>query len=95
MAKKQKYWYYVIVLTNQGPVFLTSIGEGKTAYWNKDEQPKELSKEWAEDIAFGLTINGHSAFMVTTKYELTHQPYRYSIGEFEWVYKEDKETKDE
>ena len=89
MAKKTK-WYYVLVLTNQGPVFVTGIGEGKTAFWNCNEKPKEFSKDWSEDMAFGLTINGHMAYSICTRYELTNQPYLYSKGHFEWVWEEEK-----
>ena len=83
MAKQTK-WYYVLVLTNQGPVFVTKIGEHKTAYWDKNEKPKEFSKSWAEDLAFGLMVNGYSAFTVSNNFELDTQPYRYDIGHFEW-----------
>lgn len=83
MAKKTK-WYYVLVMTNQGPVFVTGLGEGKWAKWNCEEQPKEFSKDFAEDIAFGLTVNGHIAYAVCTKYEIEGQPYQYKKGEFAW-----------
>ena len=89
MAKKTR-WYYVLVLTNDGPVFVTGIGEHKTAFWKCDEKPKEFSKEYAEDVAFGLTINGHMAYAVCTRYELTSQPYRYDKGEFKWVWTEEE-----
>ena len=93
MAKK-KNWYYVLVLTEHGPSFVTSIGDGKTAYWNKSEKPKEFSQSWADDIAFGLQVNGYNAFMVCMRYELDHQPYRYEMGQFEWVNKKE-ESRDE
>jgi hypothetical protein len=39
MAKKQNY-YYVLVMTNNGPVFVTSVNNlDKTAYWDKNEKP--------------------------------------------------------
>ena len=88
---KQTRWHYVLVLTNHGPVFVTKIGEHKTAYWNDSEKPKEFSKEWAEDLAFGLTVNGYCAFAVTTRYELDNQPYRYNMGQFEWISKEEED----
>ena len=94
-TKKQTRWYYVLVLTNGGPVFVTKIGEGKTAYWDKNEKPKEFSKEWAEDLAFGLMVNGYTAFAVTNKFELDTQPYRYNVGKFEWVMNEEKEETEE
>ena len=94
MAKQTK-WYYILVLTNQGPVFVTKLGEGKTAFWNCEETPKEFSKEWAEDVAFGLAVNGYTAYAVCTRYELDHQPYRYSEGEFEWKWNKKGENDNE
>lgn len=38
-----KYHYYVMVFTSTGPVFVTDIGEHKTAYWKRTEKPKEFS----------------------------------------------------
>lgn len=88
MAKQTK-WYYVLVMTNQGPVFVTGIGEKKTAFWNCEQKPEAFSKEYTEDMAFGLTVNGHTAFSVCTRYELDNQPYLYSKGQFEWRWNED------
>ena len=88
MAKKENY-YYVLVMGNEGPVFVTSIDRTeKTAHWDKDEAPLELIKSYAEDLTMGLTLNGHLAFTVCSKYKLDNQPYRYNIGGFEWVKKE-------
>lgn len=93
MAKKQTNWYYILVLTNDGPTFVTKIGEGKMAFWNKENKPLEFSKSHAEDVAFGLAVNGYTAYCVQTKYELTHQPYLYSKGHFEWKWDEKKGEK--
>lgn len=93
MAKKTK-WYYILVLTNDGPVFVTGIGEGKTAYWNELEKPKDFSKEWAEDVAFGLTVNGYTAFAVTTRYKLDTQAYVYNKGHFKWRWNKEGEDND-
>lgn len=89
MAKKKNYWY-VIVLANDGPAFVTSIKE-KFAYWNKSEKPLEMGKSLAEDLAIGLRINGSSAFAVVSNFELDVQPFRYELGRFQWVYNEEKE----
>jgi len=93
--KKQKNWYYVMVLTSEGPKFVTSLGEGKTAYWDKLKAPKEFSKEWAEDLAFGLQVNGHMAYSVCMKFALDHQPYYYERGHFEWKEDEPVEKQNE
>lgn len=92
MAKKQTY-YYILVMTEGGPVFVTSVEyNGKTAHWDMDKKPMEFGKYQAEDITMGLNLNFHNAFTVSSKFELDSQPYRYNIGEFEWKYKEDEKT---
>lgn len=88
MAKKQNY-YYVMVMTDHGPVFVTSVNNAdKTAYWNDTEAPKELGKYYAEDLTMGLNLNGHLAFTICSKFELDNQPYYYRKGGFEWKTKE-------
>ena len=44
MAKKS--YYYVLVFTDEGPVYVTQL-ERNIAYWHKDEKPKDLSKSLA------------------------------------------------
>ena len=93
MAKKQN-WYYVLVMTDDGPVFVTSIEYStKYAHWKKDEKPMELDKSRAEDLTLGLNLNFHTAFMVCSKFELDTQPYRYSDWHIEWKENE-KEDED-
>lgn len=91
MAKKQTF-YYVVVMTNGGPVFVTSVDHAnKTAHWDKTEAPKELGRYMAEDLTLGLNLNCHIAFTVSSKLEIDNQPYRYNMGGFVWKYDEDKE----
>ena len=87
MSKKKTY-YYVLVFTSTGPVYVTGIPERNYAQWDKEKQPKDLTKYMAEDIAMGLKLNGYSAEMVVTPIELTSQPYRYGFGGFEWKMKD-------
>lgn len=83
MAKKKNY-YYVLVFTNNGPVYVTSVDySNKTARWDKLEKPLEFTKSAAEDLCFGLNCNFHSAVVVNAPYELDCQPYRYADFEFE------------
>lgn len=82
MAKKTNH-IYVLVMTDEGPKFVTSY-EGKTAHWDKAEKPIELSKSMAESMTIGLAWNGHSAFVVSQPFEIDYQPYRYDFGHFEW-----------
>lgn len=86
---KTKYYYYVLVMTNYGAVFVTSINNAeRTAKWDKLETPLDMSKKDAEFMAKALTWNGNLAYAVTTEYELSYQPYLYQKGEFKWVEKE-------
>ena len=89
MAKKN-HWY-VLVMTNSGPVFVTEIDNAtKYATWNAKEAPLEMSSSKAEDLAIGLTWNIISAFVVKSPFEIDRQPYMYSLGEFEWKWDKDK-----
>lgn len=87
MANKKNY-YYVLVFTEQGPVYVTSVDNAsKVAYWEKDKAPMALPKSYAEDLTVGLNLNYNIAVMVTSKWELT-QPYRYSHYDFSFKAKE-------
>lgn len=81
MAKKSNWWY-VLVLTNYGAVFVTGIPGHNTAQWEKNKKPREFSKEYAQQMAIGLCANGYLAFAVCQPFELKSQPYRYDLGEF-------------
>lgn len=91
MAKKQN-WYYVLVMTDDGPVFVTGVEYStKYAHWNKLETPKDFDKFWAEDLTLGLNLNFHAAFTVCSKFEIDRQPYRYSDWHIEWKENEKEE----
>lgn len=92
MSKKRN-WYYVLVMTETGPVFVTELDyKTKEAFWEKDKPPLEfISEASAKDIAFGLQQNFHLAYTVNNHKEITSQPYRYDIGDFEWARKESAE----
>lgn len=87
-AKVNNDHYYVLVFTNTGPVFVTKIGEGKTAYWNREEKPYEFSKNHAQTVALGLSWNGCNALPVMAPFELDQQPYRYDAYECKFIEKE-------
>ena len=93
MAQK-KNWYYVLVLTNHGPVFVTDIPDYHTAEWDCLKKPKSFDRYYAEDIAMGLCCNGSIAYAVHTKFELDTQPYLYSKGEFKWEWNEETNKKE-
>lgn len=89
MAKKNHY--YVLVLTENGPVFVTSVPERNWCVWDKNEAPRDFgSKSYAEEIAWGLRMNGFQAYMITLDYEIGGQPFRYDLGDFQWVWNKDK-----
>ena len=85
MANTTKNHYYVLVLTMEGAMFVTGTEGHKTALWDRMGTPMEFSKEYANDMAIGLTWNGSTAFVVVSKFELDVQPFLYSKGHFEWV----------
>ena len=79
MANKKNF-YYVLVMTSTGPVFVTNILSGHRAKWEKDKVPMEFgTKSYAEDVTFGLNLNFHTAFMVVQPFEISSQPYLYKI----------------
>ena len=92
MARK-KNWYYIMVMTNDGPVLVTEILPNKYAKWDKEGKPLEFNKTRAEDIVYGLNLNLNMAFLVTSLYELDKQPYRYDQGKFIWKEKPKKKSK--
>ena len=96
MATKKKNHYYVLVMTNEGPKFVTKVNYGdKTAEWNYKEKPLELDKLWAEDLVLGLNLNMHLAFLVCQKWEIESQPYRYEIGKLKWEEREEEDKEDD
>lgn len=72
---KSKYHHYVLVLSSTGAVFVTAIEPRHTAIWCKTEKLLEMSKDMAENVALGLTMNFTTAFHITVPYELDTQPY--------------------
>ena len=79
MATKKNY-YYVLVFTDEGPVYVTSVNNAsKYARWNKDEVPKTLPKYYAEDLIFGLNCNGYNAVLVASPITIDWQPYNYAF----------------
>ena len=93
---KKKVHYYVLVMTEKGPKFVTKINYGdRTAEWDYKEKPLEIEKVWAEDLARGLTWNGHTAFVVAQPWEIDYNPYRYDSYEIKWKKRKKEEEKEE
>ena len=86
MAKKNHY--YVLVFTNEGPVYVTSVNNAeRVSHWEKDKAPMEFSKSYAEDLVAGLCWNGHTSALVTYPFEITGHPYRYDRFDCEFIEK--------
>ena len=88
MAKKQTKKYYILVFTQDGPKYLTSLDyHTKTAHWDTDEKPYEFSSyESALDIHIGLLWNGHMSVISVAEYDIEHHPYNYK--DYEISFKE-------
>lgn len=84
MAKK--YFYYVLVFTTSGAKYVTGIKERNYAEWDELENPMVFNKNYAEDVAMGLCLNGYSAVEVMSPYEISNQPYNYK--DYECVFNE-------
>lgn len=84
MSKAKGFWY-VLVMSNKGPVFVTVISaKGDMAYWHAGSLPKAFNKSYAMEVANGLTLNGTTAYAIYSDYEIKHQPYNYEDYEIEW-----------
>ena len=62
--KQKKEFWYVLVLSDEGPVFVTGEGEHHTALWDKNEKPMEMDENYAKKMSFGLLINFHQGFAI-------------------------------
>ena len=85
MAGKKKNYWYVIVMTESGPTFVTKVNHSdKTAEWHKDEKPLEMGESVAKDLAMGLKCNMTLAYSVCNPIEIDYQPYLYNKGQLKW-----------
>ena len=96
-AKTSKNYYYVLVFTAHGAVYVTSYRTypHKEAEWKDTGKPLEMTREDAKYMAVGLTLNGSMATVVCSPYEVEQQPYCYDKGGFVWKWNEDEEEKEE
>lgn len=84
MSTNKAYWY-VLVFTGHGPVYVTKRDNGtKTAWWEAEKKPKSFAQSLAQDLALGLSLNGTNAVAVRSLWALDSQPYHYQNGGFEW-----------
>lgn len=87
-----KYHYYVLVFSNEGPVYVTSIdSKNKYAHWDKYKEPLEFTASYAEDLVMGLMLNFNNAVMIKSRAEIKGQPYRYDSYDCKFIEKEKEE----
>ena len=95
MAKKKNH-YYVLVITSEGPKFVTHVNySDKTAEWDWEKAPLEMGKQYAEDLVLGLNLNLHQAYTVSYPAKIDCQPYNYDMYRIEWKKREGEEEDDE
>ena len=92
MAKK-KWHYYVLVFTEEGPKYVTSIHTHHMAHFDATEKPLDMSAEWAEDIYKGLCLNFFNATLVKSLFEIESQPYNYKENQLTWKKRKAGSTK--
>lgn len=75
----QKNYYYVLVFTDKGPVYVTGCNNSNNwATWDKNGAPKDFPKYYAEEIVLGLNCNYYHAVLVCAKSPIEYQPYNYT-----------------
>lgn len=93
MASKKKYHYYVLVMTNEGPKYVTKILPNHWCKWNENDKPLEMSASYAEDVYTGLCLNFHTAVLVKSRFEIDHHPYNYADYTCKFEKKEESDGK--
>ena len=91
--KKTNYWY-ILVLTNEGPKFLTGFVGKSDAEWDMLKAPLEVSESTAKEVALGLMVNFFIAYPVCSPVELKNQPYFYDKGKFKWEWNDNGKKND-
>ena len=77
---KTKLYYYVLVFNKNIGLnlknsytahYVTSVNKSTNyCQWESNEKPLPLNRTLANDIAYGLTLNGYNAIVVNYTYEL-------------------------
>lgn len=90
MASK-KFYYYVLVMTQEGPMFVTKLDwRTNMAMWEKEKEPycfgtDVQARDLAQELSVGLTWNGNPAYVVQKTTEQTYQPFMYDKGCFKFL----------
>ena len=62
---KNKYYYYVVVRSNNEARLVTKICEDtRYAHWDKDAAPISFAKTYAQDLAYCLNLNFYPAYVL-------------------------------
>ena len=73
--KSPRFDTLVAVLENDGgkitAKFVTGIPSRNAAEWQPGQQAIKFSEDYARDIVFGLTLNGHPAAVVKVLHGVT------------------------
>ena len=88
MANNKKYHYYVLVMTEEGPKYVTSILPHHMAEWKTEDKPLEMSASYAEDVYIGLCLNLFTAVLVKSRFEIERHPYNYRTYNIKFELKE-------
>lgn len=74
MKSKKNYWYVIVIDRFGKAKFVTSINnQCKYASWADDNKPMEFTRSGAEDLVFGLRVNGFEAFSVCHPMKIDEQ----------------------
>ena len=73
------------------PRYVTGIGEHKTALWELDKEPLQVSKDFGRDVVLALLLNFWNAGLVEVPIDLHSHPYNYKDYDLKFTEKEKKE----
>lgn len=88
---RNKFYYYVLVMTGEGPVFVTGIDiRTNMAYWDKMKEPycfgtTANARDEAQRLVAGLNWNGNPSYVIQKVTEQTYQPFMYENGHFKFM----------
>lgn len=71
---KNKYYYYVVVRSNNEARLVTKICEDtRYAHWDKDAAPISFAKTYAQDLAYCLNLNFYPAYVLQSYHKIDSQ----------------------
>ena len=67
-----KKYNYIAVIQN-GKTKLVTGWDNRNCYWNDNEKPRATTQKIALDFVYGLNLNGFSAYMLVSLWEIDEQ----------------------